>query len=144
MHFTSFTFLVVDDECLDSDPWQVVLCSDGPDFGEGNDIVLKSKRLPFAEAVPPLCAIEMLVSTMSEIGHPSEMGINIQPTPMVVPLSTDQQDDSNSLMARVATPMEGRENKRKFTRRFASLDEALGNSQPRQPLPQYEEEPEAE
>lgn len=120
MHFIRFTFFAVDKDYLRSKHWQVIHCSDGPDFGEADDIALKHKRTSMADAVETLCSMELLISTMSEVHHPSGRAINVQPQPMLIPL----QDKPN--LSRVGTPNEGRTIKKKATSNLGStLDEVL-------------------
>lgn len=130
MHFTSFTFFAVDFACLCASPWEIILCSDGPDYGEDDEIVLKTKRLPIAVAFEYLCSIEMLVSNISEICHPSELGMCIVPDRE--PLPANPQPVPGKLLHRRATPKEGRRNKSAVTRLYGSMEEALGKL----PLPQ--------
>ena len=64
-HFSSFTFLIVDEVCLDSDPWEAQVCCDAPDFGENGEVMSKTLRLPLEEAIYNLCALEMMSLTPS-------------------------------------------------------------------------------
>lgn len=119
MHFASFTFLVVDEECVRSKPWQCILCCDAPDFGE-RETTLKQLRLPIEEAVDHLCALEQLTFTVSSIGHPSGSTLSVMPPPTMMPLL-----DRPGLY-RPATAAEARENKTRAIEGFNTADEALG------------------
>ncbi|KAI4114209.1 MAG: hypothetical protein LQ338_008033, partial [Usnochroma carphineum] len=35
--YTKFTFIVVDEQCLQSDPWEIIIACDAPDYGEAED-----------------------------------------------------------------------------------------------------------
>ena len=121
MHFTSFTFLAVDDACLRADPRECILCSDSPDFGEAEgEIVLKQLRLPLNWAIENLSAQETLLSTMSTINHPSGLSVSIQPSPTFMPTP-----EGNGLF-KVATASQARENKRRAIAPLKSADDALG------------------
>ena len=120
-HFTRFTFIIVDEECIKSSPLQCILCSDAPDFGEA-ETKLKQLRLPMEKAVEHLCALEQLCFTMSTIEHPSGLSLSIMPPPIMKPV-LDQPG-----AYKVATAAEARENKKEAISAFSSADEALGSS----------------
>jgi hypothetical protein len=48
-HFTNFTFLVVDEEYVRSNPRQCILCCDAPDFGEGKARINERERIQTIE-----------------------------------------------------------------------------------------------
>lgn len=134
MHFTSFAFLAVDSACLSASPQEIILCSDGPEFGEGDDTIVKTKPFPITIAFEYLYCIEKLVSTMSELcpEDPDNPNIKLEPPAMMVRLPANQQDNpDNMLLFRVATPKEGREKKQALTRMYGSYQEALENTGPR-------------
>ncbi|KAL8889667.1 MAG: hypothetical protein Q9215_003077 [Flavoplaca cf. flavocitrina] len=65
--FTHFTCVMIDQECIDSAPYQCIVCSDAPDFGEAAGAnMLKSMRLPLEVAAPVLVPLEQLFMTASE------------------------------------------------------------------------------
>lgn len=119
MHFTSFTLVIVDAECVQSRPRQCILCCDAPDFGE-RETKLKQLRLPIEDAMENLCALEQLSFTVSTIGHPSGSSLSIMPPPTMMPLP-DQPG-----LYRCATAAEARENKRRAIEMWKTADEALG------------------
>lgn len=66
-HFSAFTFAAIDEACLRSDPQQLVLCSDAPDFGEADDeIVLKQVRMKATIASVVILRLEDLSLTPKE------------------------------------------------------------------------------
>jgi len=66
-HFSAFTFAVVDAECLRSDPQQLLICSDAPDFNETDDaIVLKQTRFKATMAWGASVRMEELTMTPTE------------------------------------------------------------------------------
>lgn len=66
-HFTAFTFAVVDEECLRSEPQRLLICSDAPDFGEADDaIVLKQVRIEATIAFAFSLRLEDLTYTPKE------------------------------------------------------------------------------
>ncbi|KAL9034984.1 MAG: hypothetical protein Q9180_005106 [Flavoplaca navasiana] len=58
---------MVDQACIDSKPYQCIVCSDAPDFGEAAGANrLKSMRLPLEVAASVLVPLEQLFMTASE------------------------------------------------------------------------------
>ena len=102
-HFTSFTFTVIDAECVLSHPQQCIICCDAPDFGEADDeIKLKQLRLPLQEWSHTVGGLELLRRTPSEIESQAPMVIATMPPPELVPIP-----DKPGLY-RIATPAESR------------------------------------
>ncbi len=80
--FTYFTFIVIDAECVESDPWQCILCCDAPDYGEAHEEVkLKQLRMPIAKVMERLCPREMLGQTPSEFANGSTWVLSMIPPP---------------------------------------------------------------
>ncbi|KAL8947808.1 MAG: hypothetical protein Q9222_005947 [Ikaeria aurantiellina] len=68
MPFSSFCFLVVDEACLASQPWECIICCDAPDFGEAADeITLKQIRLDMEDTMTYLPVLEELAITPDEV-----------------------------------------------------------------------------
>ena len=63
--FTYFTFLVIDEECLSSDPEQCIICCDAPDYKEERP-TLKTVRVPLTSAASILAPLEQLTMTFTE------------------------------------------------------------------------------
>ncbi|KAL9628238.1 MAG: hypothetical protein Q9164_007351, partial [Protoblastenia rupestris] len=120
-HFTTFTFLVVDEECVQSTPWQCILCSDAPDFGEADEEVkLKTLRMPIEQAMGDLCALEQLTMTPSEALDPGGLNVGMMPPPTMVPIG--QREPDGQRLYKVATPVEARANKRRGIRMAEEAD----------------------
>ncbi len=50
--FTYFTFLIIDDECVNSDPPHYMVCCDAPDYEDPDgEITLKSTLVPIETAI---------------------------------------------------------------------------------------------
>jgi hypothetical protein len=63
--WTSFTFIVMD--ANSAEDRKCILCCNAPDIGEkGDEVVLKSVRMPFAEAAPSMVSFEMMTMAPSE------------------------------------------------------------------------------
>ena len=90
-HFAYFPFLAVDAACVHSpnpNDWEIIVCSDAPDFGENPETGprLKVFRVPVAEAMDSaLCRIETLTATPTEVGKRSALSLRVQPPPMGPP-----------------------------------------------------------
>ncbi len=85
--FAYFTFLAVDSACVQSqnkDEWEIIVCSDGADYGEtpATGPRLKVFRMRISEAMESLAALEMLVSTPTEVGTRSETRMSVMPPPI--------------------------------------------------------------
>lgn len=121
-HFTSFTFFVVDEECVQSDIPKSIVCSDAPDFGESDEVELKYFRIPIAEVMPSMAALEMLSMTPSEVRDQSEFCLKVFPQPMLV------SDPDNPNTYQLATPQEGRANKRAGIRMAEGLERSASRT----------------
>lgn len=66
--FTNFTFLIIDGECVKSDPQQCIVCCDAPDYDDPDDdnIRLTRMRVPIETAMWILTPLEQLTMTPSE------------------------------------------------------------------------------
>jgi hypothetical protein len=65
-HWTSITFLILDNKSAKDR--KCILCCDAPDIGEeGEEVIINSVRLPFAEAAVSMVSIEMLTVAPSEM-----------------------------------------------------------------------------
>lgn len=69
--FTGFTFLAVDDDCVNAIPPEVIVGTDAADYNEAPDdpAKLKTIRQPIREIIDALAALEMQTSTPSEIAR---------------------------------------------------------------------------
>ena len=118
--FSAFTFVVIDEACLNSEPLQCIVCNDGPDFGEADDaIVLKHFRVDVVWAWAMIVALEELTMTSIETEYWSNnlddknfsvLELTFRP-PTLVPMVEDEV--RNVTARRFATPAEARANKRK-------------------------------
>lgn len=107
---TSFTFIVIDEECVQSNPKQCILCCDAPDFEEADDeIKLKQIRMPLGKVMDYLYPLELLCMTPSEVEHPREVGLSVFPPAIVMPFDDEEPENRKY---RIATPAEARFNKR--------------------------------
>ena len=106
--FSYFTFLVVDEECLQTQPYTCVVCSDAPDFGEAEDeIKLKQIRMDFEDVAQYLPALEELILTPDEFCDKEEQLLfNIMPPPTM--MFTEEKD-----VYKLAPGMEARRTKRR-------------------------------
>jgi hypothetical protein len=106
-HFSYYTFIAIDEDCLQSNA-QCIICSDAPDFGESDDeIRLKSLRMPIESAMQYLCALEQLNITMSDLEkNEEEWGFSMMPLPTLVPVENERN------LFKVATHAESRRSKR--------------------------------
>lgn len=123
-HFSAFTFAVVDEACLRSQPQQLIICSDAPHFGEADDaIVLKQMRIKASVAWGASVRLEELTMTPKE----AEMRANdpkkdftvltMKPAPpKLVPAdespSDDESEDEEGVLYVFATPAQARAKKR--------------------------------
>ncbi|MCJ1250831.1 hypothetical protein MMC30_008059 [Trapelia coarctata] len=107
---TSFTLLVIDEECVRSNPKQCILCCDSPDFEEADDEVkLKQLRMPIEKVIEYLCPLEMLTMTPSDVEYLSGEGLSVFPPAFVMPFDEERPETREY---RVAMPAEARFNKR--------------------------------
>ncbi|KAL9611167.1 MAG: hypothetical protein Q9167_004189 [Letrouitia subvulpina] len=109
---TNFTFIVVDDSCLQSDPWEMIIACDAPDYGEGDEEEPKLKyfRMPLERAASVLPALEELTMTPSESQNPDGDVLSFFPPAIMVPVEGEKGN------MRLATPKEARENRRRMMR----------------------------
>lgn len=67
-HFTNFTFLAIDETCVQSSPKYCLLCTDAPDYAEAaNQVKLKVLHSPIEKIMPCLHALEHLAMMPSEL-----------------------------------------------------------------------------
>lgn len=123
--FTHFTCVMIDQECIYSNPYQCIVCSDAPDFGEvAGANRLKSMRLPLEVAASVLVPLEQLSMTPSEaIESDSDC---LTSTPPFTVMADSQYDGCHDL----ATPAESRRHKERaiklfFERPIQELPKAL-------------------
>ena len=105
--FTRFTFMVIDDECVKSDPQQCIVCCDAAEYGDLDDeVTLKMMRLPIKIAVWILTPLEQLTMTPSEALNSDSDALCSMP-----PFTVKQLPDSpKGLLCGfiIATPAEAR------------------------------------
>jgi hypothetical protein len=105
--WTSFTFLVLD--VNSTKDRKCVVCSNAPDIGEkGDEEVLKSVRMSFAEALPTMVSFEMMTMAPSESNK--ETALNVVPP---VWLDTTDTLPGEGLKGKLATPEYARAAKRR-------------------------------
>lgn len=110
--YSTFTFLAVDAACIQSQPWQCIVCSDAPDYGESpNETHLKQIRLPIEKAMQYLCPLEQLNMTPSDISNPDSRPLCTIPPWTMIPIESLPGEDVERF--RMATPVEARETKRR-------------------------------
>ncbi|KAL6722376.1 hypothetical protein ACLMJK_001483 [Lecanora helva] len=97
--FTYFTFVVIDADCVKSEPWQCIVCCDVPDFGENErETHLKQLRLPIARAMEALPLLETLVQTPSEVVNEPELVLGMMPPGWDVEIHDDQGNRTGDRM----------------------------------------------
>jgi hypothetical protein len=123
-HFSAFTFAVVDEACLRSDPQQLLICSDAPDFNETDDmIVLKQTRFKATMAWGESVRVEELTMTPTEAElrakEPKNRNfttLKMQPVPPKLVRadvsSGDESGDEEGVLYVFATPAQARAKKR--------------------------------
>ena len=90
---TNFTFIVLDDKCMEADPWEMIVACDAPDYGEDDDQPrLKYFRMPLKEAASSLYALEYLTMTPSEVESRSETVLSCFPPATTVPICDESGD----------------------------------------------------
>jgi len=117
---SAFTFVVIDEACLNSDRMQCIVCSDAPDFGEADDaIVVKQVRIDATKAWCIMVALEELTMTPSETAHwagnwedKDFSVLNVVARPPTT-MTLVEDENRNDIVRRYATPAEARANKRK-------------------------------
>ncbi len=111
--YTKFTFIVVDDQCMRSDPWEIIVACDAPDYGEADDETrVKSFCMPFEEGASCLSALEYLTMTPSEARTHSHDVLTGFPPACMMPV----RDENGQWLGdmRPATREEGIRNKRRM------------------------------
>lgn len=123
-HFSAFTFAVVDEECLRSEPQQLLICSDAPDFGEADDaIVLKQTHFKATMAWGASVRLEELTMTPTEAELRAKdprnrdfTTLKMQPAPPKLvradESSGDESEDEEGVLHVFATPAQARAKKR--------------------------------
>jgi hypothetical protein len=99
---TYSTFIVVDEECLRTEPLQCVVCSDAPDFRE-TKVRLKCLQISLEEAVDHVYRLEMMIMTPSEVGQENNI-VSVRPPAWLM--------DAGDGCYRQATPKERVQNRR--------------------------------
>ncbi|KAI9732448.1 MAG: hypothetical protein M1834_001656 [Cirrosporium novae-zelandiae] len=103
--WTAYTFIILDQQSITDKT--LLLCCDAPDFGEaGEEVVLKTMRLPFTKGLGEWVGLELLNKTPSEIGSNEVMRV-MPPSTM-----TNIEYNQENMTGRVATPEIARRNKR--------------------------------
>jgi hypothetical protein len=95
--WTSFTFLMLD--ANSTKDRKCTLCCDAPDIGEtGDEVVLKSVRMPFAEAAVRMLSFEMMSMAPSEWNKETAFSV-------IPPVWVDTMDTPlGELWGKIATP----------------------------------------
>ena len=130
--FSAFTFVVVDQACLKSEPYECIICSDAPDFGEADDaIVLKQVRVPVRLAWRPIQRLEELTMTSSElecwVDYPRDLErwiLEMQRKPpryVARSVGAPGPDGDENISFGLATPAEARARKRSGIKKVESL-----------------------
>ena len=110
--FTYFTFVIVDDQCINEKPWKCIVACDAPDIDEGpEEIKLKHYRLPLEQGVGCLYRLEDLTCDPSEAQNPNRMVKSMHPPPTMV-LARFTEDGQPTF--RPATRAEAKRNKKQF------------------------------
>ncbi|KAL8888437.1 MAG: hypothetical protein Q9192_006174, partial [Flavoplaca navasiana] len=104
--FTHFTCVMIDQECIDSKPYQCIVCSGAPDHAEvAGANRLKSMRLPLEVAASVLVPLKQLSMNPSEaIDSDSDC---LTSTPPFTVMAVSQHNGGHDL----ATPAESRRHK---------------------------------
>lgn len=111
--YTEFTFMVVDDQCINSDPWEIIVACDAPDYGEADDEVkVKYFRMPFKDGASYLNSLEYLTMTPSEAENRTDDILSGFPPACMMPLRDKNGNWSGEL--RPATREEGIRNKKRM------------------------------
>ena len=127
--FSKYTFVAIDEECLEFKPYQCIIGSDAPDFGEAEDeIKLKTLRVDLEEIPDVLNGLEMLTRTPRETSivrenDPDYIGLTLRPTP---PWRQMYRDDDGVMVFDHATPKEARANKRRGIQTVERMGWAVG------------------
>ncbi|KAL9096411.1 MAG: hypothetical protein Q9165_001408 [Trypethelium subeluteriae] len=104
--YTAFTFLVADEQTAKDKT--VFVCTDAPDWGEGeNDVVLKKLRMSLKDAAIDMASFEYLSMTPKEWGKGK--GLITDPNPWMKVVG---YTDNNEEILRFGTPAFARQRKR--------------------------------
>ena len=112
-HWANFVFAILDTVSVTNR--DILLCSDGPDFYEGNpetgedEIKLKCIRTTFKNFIQSMCTVEFLGCTPSEIHKERHMKV----VPPVVMVPHAEQTEDNFISGRIASAAEMRQAKRR-------------------------------
>lgn len=110
--FTYFTFLAIDDESVNSEPPQCVVCCDAPDYDDPDgEVTLKTMRVPIETAIWMLVPLEQLGMTPSEALEPDGTALSSIPPFTAVQASKPPDETFN-----IATFAESRAFKREGIR----------------------------
>ncbi|KAL8869506.1 MAG: hypothetical protein Q9174_004224 [Haloplaca sp. 1 TL-2023] len=116
MKYTNFTFIVLDDKCMESDPWQLIVACDAPDYGEDDSQTrLKYFYMPLGEAASSLSALEYLTMPPSEVESRKETVLSFFPPATMMPVRDENGDCSE--YHRPATREEAITNRRRMLAR---------------------------
>lgn len=114
----NFSFLVIDKECINSNPRQCLVCTDAPDWDENpkNDTTIEPKlkvlRLSIEDAMSCLLSLELLLVTPSELLRADGITGSVMPEPFWMPIGDERIPGALFKDSRAATPAEARANKR--------------------------------
>lgn len=112
-YLTNFVFVIIDEECIQSSPYQCLVCCDAPDHGETEEeIRLKQLRMPISEAMQYLFCLEQLSMTPSEVQSPNRKVHNVMPEPFLMPADEKRIEGAFFNQVRLATAAEARANKK--------------------------------
>ncbi|KAL8647407.1 MAG: hypothetical protein Q9210_005578 [Variospora velana] len=106
--YSYFGFIVIDESCLVSEPWECIICCDAPDFGEATDeVTLKQVRMDFEDTATYLPALEELIITPDEF-EDKDVDLSFEVVP---PPSTTFTETKGEY--RLVSPAQARQNKRR-------------------------------
>jgi hypothetical protein len=107
--WTHYTFIVLDS--FTAKDGTVILCYDGPDYGEGHadvdEIILKAARVPLDDLISLLQTLETLVGILSDHVGNYEKVLSQQP-----PASLETFPGADPGVFKIAPPVRARRNKR--------------------------------
>ncbi len=114
--FTHFTFLVIDEQCINAQPKEIIVCCDAPDYDEDNANgrhIPKEVRLPISTAMSILIPLEQLQMTLQEAVSPSwessEAVSTIPPCTMKVAPRQDASEEECFLVRTYAEARKAKE-----------------------------------
>jgi hypothetical protein len=108
MGWSAFTFAILDTESIENH--DLLMCSDGPDFGEGyantseDETKLKSIRMTFTDFAGFMPALEVLTVMPGEVNN--EKRLNVTPPLLINP------EYPGMMVGKIDTPNEMRKRKR--------------------------------